>query len=83
LAPADNVWDRSVDDEPKIRGISVRSPPSYTVLVWPAGGPKPHCCLANPDMIPHVRADFIDSFGEPEFVASGEEIDIVMGRSFS
>jgi hypothetical protein len=91
----------SVDDEPKIRGISVRSPPSYehfpefwnamfevlcqtrTVLVWPAGGPKPHCCLANPDMIPHVPADFVDSFGEPAFVASGEEIDAVMERSFS
>ena len=91
----------SVDDEPKIRGISVRSPPSYehfpefwnamfevllqthTVLIWPAGGPKPYCCLANPDMIPQVPQDFIESFGEPEFVASGAEIDAVMERSFS
>ena len=54
-----------------------------TVLFWPAGGPKPHCSLANPDMIPQVPPNFIESFGEPEFVASGAEIDAVMVRSFS
>jgi hypothetical protein len=34
-------------------------------------------------MIPQVPQDFIESFGEPEFVAPGAEIDEVMERSFS
>jgi hypothetical protein len=54
-----------------------------TVLFWPAGGPKPHCCLANPQMIPQVPASLIDAIGEPAFVTSGAEIDAVMERSFT
>jgi hypothetical protein len=54
-----------------------------TVLFWPAGGPKPHCCLANPDMTPQVPASLIDAIGEPAFVTSGAEIDAVLERSFS
>jgi hypothetical protein len=54
-----------------------------TVVFWPAGGPKPHCCLANPDMISHGPASLIEAIGEPAFVTSGAEIDVVMQRSFS
>jgi hypothetical protein len=54
-----------------------------TVLFWPAGGPKPHCGLVNPDMIPQVPASLIEAIGEPAFVTSGAEIDALMEHSFS
>jgi len=91
----------SVDDEPKITGISVNRPPSYeyfpefwdamfdvlrqtrTMLLWPAGGPRPYCCVANPAMTPDVPSNLIEALGEPAFVTSGAEIDAVMERSFS
>jgi hypothetical protein len=54
-----------------------------TIMYWPAGGPLPHCCIANPAMIPGVPADLIDALGEPAFVSSGEDIQAVFDRSFS
>jgi hypothetical protein len=54
-----------------------------TVLFWPAHGPIPHCCLANPDMIPQVPAELIDAIGKTAFVTSGAEREAVVDRSFS
>jgi hypothetical protein len=54
-----------------------------TVLFWPAGGPKPHCCLANPDVIPHVPESLIEAIGEPALVTSGAQIDALLERSLS
>jgi hypothetical protein len=54
-----------------------------TMMYWPAGGPLPHCCIANPAMISAVPANLIDTLGEPAFVSSGEDIHAVFDRSLS
>jgi hypothetical protein len=54
---------------------------THTLLFWPADGPIPHCCLANPDML--VSAEVINALGEPAFVTSGAEMEAAVDRSFS
>ncbi|MGA8652219.1 MAG: hypothetical protein WB677_16690 [Xanthobacteraceae bacterium] len=56
---------------------------THTVLVWLADGPKPHCCVANPAMIPDLPSDLIEALGQPAFATSGAEIGAVLERSFS
>jgi hypothetical protein len=54
-----------------------------TFLFWPAHGQFPHCCLANPNLIPQISAEIIDALGKPALVTSGAETEAVLVRSFS
>jgi hypothetical protein len=46
-----------------------------TILFWPAGGPPPHCCVADPALLPDIPSDLTDALGKPAIVSSGAEIE--------
>lgn len=46
-----------------------------TILFWPAGGPRPHCCVADPALVPDLPSDLTDALGKPAIVSSGAETE--------
>ena len=46
-----------------------------TILFWPAGGPRPHCCVADPTLLPDLPSDLTNALGKPAIVSSGAEIE--------
>ena len=52
-----------------------------TILFWPAGGPRPHCCVADPALVPDLPGDLTDALGKPAIVHSGAEIEAAIVRT--
>ena len=52
-----------------------------TVLFWPASVPRPHCCVADPALVPDLPKDMTDALGKPAIVSSGAEMDAAIARS--
>lgn len=46
-----------------------------TILFWPEGGPRPHCCIANPGLLPDLPSEWTNALGKPAIVSSGAEIE--------
>jgi hypothetical protein len=85
-----------IGEGPSIDGFMVARPPwvpefwdaifdilrqTQSFLVWPAGGPGPIYCVANPDWQSYLPADLVESMGPPALVAAAEEIPKVIEAS--
>jgi hypothetical protein len=46
-----------------------------TILFWPAGGSRPHCCVADPALVPDLPSDLTHALGKPAIVSFGAEIE--------
>jgi len=85
-----------IRDSPDIEGFSINRPPlvpvfmdalytvmrqTPTVLMWPALGPDPRCCVADPAVIKEMPPDMIEALGMPTLVHSGQEIIACISRN--